>query len=135
VQFQLDGVNLEAKIQQPHIPPAGIPPTATNGTHNLTAFARDAAGNQTTSAVVSVTVNNLPPAPVAAFSAAPTSGTAPLQVQFTDQSTGNITSRLWAFGNGATSTATNPAYTYTTTGSYTVTLTATGPGGSRSAEA
>ena len=73
------------------------------------------------------------PAPVAAFSATPTSGPAPLAVQFTDQSTGSITSRQWAFGTGATSTATNPSYTYTTPGSYTVTLTVTGPGGSHSA--
>lgn len=31
----------------------------------------------------------------------------------------------WDFGDGGTSTATNPAHTYTATGSYTVTLTAT----------
>src|SRR5207244_1326344 len=32
--------------------------TATNGSHTLTAVARDAAGNNTTSAAVTVTVNN-----------------------------------------------------------------------------
>src|SRR6185503_13139921 len=35
--------------------------TATNGSHTLNAVARDAAGNQTTSATVTVTVNNTPP--------------------------------------------------------------------------
>ena len=38
--------------------------TATNGTHTLTAVARDAAGNTTTSAAVSVTVNNAAQIPV-----------------------------------------------------------------------
>src|SRR5207253_7785765 len=35
--------------------------TATNGSHTLTAVARDAAGNTSTSAAVTVTVNNTPP--------------------------------------------------------------------------
>ena len=42
-----------------------------------------------------------PPPPVAAFSASPTSGEAPLQVSFTDQSTGEITSWSWDFGDTA----------------------------------
>jgi PKD repeat protein len=46
---------------------------------------------------------------LAVFSATPTSGPVLLRVQCTDQCTGAITSRLWAFGNGATSTATHPA--------------------------
>jgi PKD repeat protein len=72
-----------------------------------------------------------PPAPVANFTAAPTSGDSPLVVQFTDTSTGNITSRLWDFGDGTTSTKQNPTHTYTfnNTGDFTVSLTVTGPGG------
>jgi PKD repeat protein len=71
-----------------------------------------------------------PPAPVAQFSGTPTSGTAPLTVNFTDSSTGTVASWSWTFGDGGTSTARNPSYTYTAAGTYTVMLTVTGPGGS-----
>jgi PKD repeat protein len=71
-------------------------------------------------------------APVADFTATPTTGVAPLVVQFTDASTGTITDRLWDFGNGQTSTAVNPSYEYKEPGVYTVTLTINGPGGTDS---
>jgi PKD repeat protein len=74
-----------------------------------------------------------PPAPVAGFSGTPTAGFAPLQVLFTDASTGSITNWLWSFGDGQSVTNTSSAsvnHTYTAAGSYTVTLTVTGPGGS-----
>jgi len=59
-----------------------------------------------------------------------TSGFAPLEVQFTDQSTGTISSWSWNFGDGSTSNERDPVYTYTQPGGYTVSLTVTGPGGS-----
>ncbi len=71
-----------------------------------------------------------PQAPVANFTATPRSGRSPLLVQFTDTSTGNITSRLWEFGDGTTSTERNPSHTYVKPGSFIVSLTVTGPGGS-----
>jgi PKD repeat protein len=71
-----------------------------------------------------------PPPPVADFVGSPTSGCAPLEVSFTDLSTGDITSWDWDFGDGGTSTAQNPSHTYTAAGTYTVELTVTGPGGS-----
>ena len=49
-------------------------------------------------------INIIYPVPVASFTANITSGTAPLNIQFNDQSTGNITSYNWSFGDGATST-------------------------------
>ncbi|HEY3362532.1 MAG TPA: PKD domain-containing protein [Methanosarcina sp.] len=61
--------------------------------------------------------------PVASFSASPTSGSAPLKVQFTDKSTGSPTSWKWTFGDGTYSTAKNPAHTYSKIGKYTVSLT------------
>ncbi|MEJ2637200.1 MAG: PKD domain-containing protein, partial [Calditrichia bacterium] len=64
------------------------------------------------------------------FNGSPTEGIAPLTVQFADQSTGNITSRNWEFGDGETSTAQNPSHTYQKPGTYTVSLTLDGPGGS-----
>ncbi|NRA75536.1 MAG: HYR domain-containing protein [Planctomycetes bacterium] len=69
------------------------------------------------------------PAPVADFLANPTSGTYDLVVDFTDSSTGPIDSRLWDFGDGSTSTESNPSHTYTIAGTFTVSLTVTGPGG------
>ena len=51
-------------------------------------------------------------------------------MQFSDQSTGSITSYAWDFGDSGASTLSNPAHTYTTAGDYSVNLTVTGPGGS-----
>ncbi|MDD4454666.1 MAG: PKD domain-containing protein, partial [Candidatus Methanomethylophilaceae archaeon] len=69
-------------------------------------------------------------APVAGFTATPTTGEAPLAVQFTDTSSGTPTSWLWEFGDGVNSTEQNPAHTYADAGSYTVNLTATNGDGS-----
>ncbi|GGH91199.1 PKD domain-containing protein [Arthrobacter liuii] len=73
------------------------------------------------------------PAPVASFTATPTSGTAPLSVSFTDTSTGTPTSWAWDFGDGGTSTVQNPTYSYAAPGTYTAKLTATNSTGSGSA--
>jgi PKD repeat protein len=72
--------------------------------------------------------------PIADFSADPTSGTAPLAVQFSDLSTGAINSWAWDFDNDGTvdSTDQNPVFTYSSAGTYTVKLTVTGPAGSDS---
>jgi PKD repeat protein len=71
-------------------------------------------------------------APVAAFSATPLTGAAPLPVQFTDASTGDTTSWSWDFQNDGTtdSTARNPQFTYTRAGTYAVRLTAANAHGS-----
>jgi PKD repeat protein len=53
-------------------------------------------------------------------------------VQFTDQSSGNFTSWLWNFGDGATSTSKNPTHIYSAPGTYGVVLTVTGDSGSQS---
>ena len=63
-------------------------------------------------------------APVANFSFT-TSG---LTANFTDSSSdsdGSVVSRSWNFGDGSTSTATNPSRTYAAAGTYTVSLTVT----------
>jgi len=70
------------------------------------------------------------PAPVANFAATPTSGSAPLAVAFTNQSTGTIDTFAWTFGDGGTADVASPSHTYTVPGTYTVSLTVTGPGGS-----
>ncbi|MFN7975615.1 MAG: PQQ-dependent sugar dehydrogenase [Acidobacteriota bacterium] len=68
--------------------------------------------------------------PVADFSGTPTSGNAPLPVQFSNLTSGAVNSYSWDFGDGGTSTLVNPSHTYNAPGTYTVALTATGPGGS-----
>ncbi len=67
--------------------------------------------------------------PVAAFTQDATSGCVPFVVNFTDQSTGDVSSYAWTFGDGGTSTQANPSHSYAATGVYTVSLTVTGPGG------
>ena len=67
-------------------------------------------------------------APVANF----TSASSGLTATFTDTSTdsdGTIASRSWSFGDGTSSTTTNPSKTYATDGTYTVKLTVTDNGG------
>ncbi|AKB53316.1 hypothetical protein A9239_01945 [Methanosarcina sp. A14] len=68
--------------------------------------------------------------PVAAFSAAPTTGKAPLKVKFTDTSTGSPTSWKWDFGDGSKSYLQNPTHKYSKAGTYTVNLTVKNAAGS-----
>jgi Ca2+-binding RTX toxin-like protein len=63
VQFKLDGANLGAEDTTSPYSITWNSTAATNGSHTATAVARDAAGNMTTSAGVSVTVNNTAPQP------------------------------------------------------------------------
>jgi PKD repeat protein len=70
-----------------------------------------------------------PTPPTASFTASPTSGNAPLTVNFTNTSNGDPTpSYVWDFGDGQTSTATSPSHIYTSQGSYIVKLTASSGG-------
>jgi PKD repeat protein len=70
--------------------------------------------------------------PQANFTAIPTAGRAPLDVQFNDKSTGNISNWEWDFNGDdvVDSTVQNPEYTYEIPGNYTVSLTVTSPEGS-----
>jgi len=102
----------------------------TPGVYAVTLTASGPGGSDVETKVGYIQVSEPVAAPVAAFSATPTAGAAPLAVQFTDQSTGSITGWQWNFGDGTTSTAQSPAHTYNAAGLYTVTLTISGPGGS-----
>ena len=75
-----------------------------------------------------------PTGPTSSFSAAPLSGTAPVDVTVTDTSTGGPTTWSWDFGDGTTSTmAAPPAHRYAAAGSFTIRLTVSNSGGSSSA--
>ena len=71
------------------------------------------------------------PSPTAAFSATPTSGAAPLGVQFTDTSSGGPTAWQWDFQNDGTvdSTQQNPSFVYANPGTYSVKLTVSNASG------
>lgn len=104
------------------------------GTYSIRMTATNAAGSNTKTKTNYITVTSLP-APVAEFSLTPTSGTAPLTIQFTDESTNNPTSWKWEYrkltGSWTQfSTEQNPAYTFPDAGIYSIRLTATNPGGS-----
>lgn len=66
--------------------------------------------------------------PVPSFTVTPTSGCAPLAVQFTNTSTsgsGSITGYTWDFGDGGSSSSTSPPHTYLNIGCKNVSLTVT----------
>lgn len=84
------------------------------GQYTLTAVGPNGCSASATVAVIQGSVN-------AQFTANPMAGTAPLDIDFTDQSVGGITYN-WNFGDGNSSTSQNPANTYTLSGTYTVAL-------------
>ena len=100
------------------------------GIYSVNLTATNAGGSTTQNKAGYITVTAPVSSPIADFTANVTNGTSPLAVGFTDQSTGSVTSWLWDFGDGNTSTVQNPVYTYTIPGIYSVNLTATNVGGS-----
>jgi PKD repeat protein len=100
---------------------------ANPGTYTVSLTVSGSNGSDTETKTGYITVDE---APVAGFVGSPTSGCAPLTVNFTNQSTGTITSYDWDFGDGGSSTAASPSHQYPNPGTYTVTLTVTGPCGS-----
>ncbi|MGA2139413.1 MAG: PKD domain-containing protein, partial [Verrucomicrobiia bacterium] len=112
--------------------------TYTNaGTFSVSLTVVGPLGSSTNTQSNLITVTNAPPVitvtnapPVASFTASVTNGAAPLNVTFTDASTGTITNHSWTFGDGGTSTSSSPSHTYTNAGLFSVALTVSGPGGS-----
>ncbi|WP_292387765.1 PKD domain-containing protein [Methanosarcina sp. UBA5] len=92
------------------------------GVYNVTLAVWGPEGNDTLTKVAYVTANrDNSSLPVADFSASTTSGSAPLNVSFTDNSTG-ATSWFWKFGDGSISKEKNPTHNYSTAGNYNVIL-------------
>jgi PKD repeat protein len=106
---------------------------ATAGTFDVTLTVLNGGGTSTTTRTGAVQANEPASAPTASFTVDATAGNAPLTVNFTDTTAGEVTSWLWSFGDGSSSTLQNPSHTYTVGGLYSVSLTATGPGGSHAA--
>jgi gliding motility-associated-like protein len=111
-------------------PPAGLdnPNSATpvaSPSATTTYTVTGANGNCASTASLTVTVS---PDVIAAATADTTKGFPPLTVNFTNQSTGG-TSYLWTFGDGNTSTLTDPQHTFTQPGVYNVQLVVTNSDG------
>jgi len=100
------------------------------GTYSVSLTATNAAGANTTTQSGYITAAVIA-SPIVSFTSDVSTGTAPLTVQFSDESTYSPASWKWSFGDGVSSTEQNPSHTYTSAGSYTVVLTATNAGGSR----
>jgi PKD repeat protein len=97
----------------------------TPGPFTVSLTVRNAAGDNSTSKVVTIAAGT-PPVADFDFQAAG------LQVNFIDVSTGNPTSWAWTFGDGGTSSQQDPIHVYATAGTYTVTLKATNAAGQSS---
>jgi PKD repeat protein len=102
-----------------------------DGMYTVSLTASNAAGPNTKTLIGYITVAT---GPTANFSGTPTTGPSPLDVSFTDASTGNPTSWSWDFGDPGSgsdnaSTLQNPSHTYHVDGTYTVTLTASNTNG------
>ncbi|AKB55149.1 Chitin binding protein [Methanosarcina barkeri MS] len=90
------------------------------GTYTVSLTVKNAAGRNSVTKTKYIKVVTKP---VAAFSASPTSGKSPLNVKFTDKSTGTLAAWKWDFGDGSKSFAKNPVHKYSKAGTYTVSLT------------
>ena len=101
-----------------------------SGSYTVSLTVNGPGGSDTETKNNYITVSDMPPA--ADFSGDPTSGYFPLQVYFTDLSSGAITDWKWYFGDGNTSTMQDPSHTYAVAGNYSVSLRLDGPGGSDS---
>jgi len=92
------------------------------GKYTVSLTVKNSAGSSTKTIKNYIVASELK-APIAAFSASPRSGKAPLKVQFTDKSANSPTSWKWSFGDKTYSTSKSPAHTYSKAGKYTVSLT------------
>ena len=101
-----------------------------SGLYSVTLTASNANGSNALTKTGYIAVSSVLATPVTNFSASSTSGSVPLTVSFTDQSTGSPTSWKWTFGDGNASTEKNPVHTYNKSGLYSVTLTASNANGS-----
>ncbi len=101
----------------------------TGGIFTVTLTVSGPGGNDSKSITDYITVGKA----TATFSATPLSGAAPLTVNFSNSSTGEVSSCTWTFGDGDSSNECNdPSHTYLTPGVYSVSLAVDGPAGSDS---
>ncbi|MDI6791649.1 MAG: PKD domain-containing protein [bacterium] len=93
----------------------------TPGNYTVTLEVSGTCGGDSTTKAAYIQIAS--PTVVADFSGTLTADCAPLTVDFSDLSTGDVLSWLWDFGDGTTSSDSNPSHIYTDFGTYTVSLT------------
>lgn len=119
-----------------------LPPLAAGRTHYFAVSAYDTGGRRSefSNEVVLTSAQAAGVALNGAFTASPTSGTAPLTVRFTPTASGAISWYRFDFGDGGggLTQSTLPmspiAHTYVQSGSYPVTFTVAGPAGQRTVQ-
>jgi hypothetical protein len=122
VQFKVDGTNVGAEDTTSPYSVAWNSTLVTAGAHSVTAVARDAAGNTTTSSAVSTTVDNA--APTAVSITAPTAGavvngTVTVNATATDNTGGSGISKVEFYVDGvlsSTDTTSPYSFSWNTTG-------------------
>ena len=101
-----------------------VPPPPSQQVQNaMGGFPANAGGSQ-------VSVQAYYPSMSVSFSVSPYTADAPVTIQFTNKSGGDLLQYgyfTWNFGDGTTGTGVNPSHLYTNTGSYTVSMTASVP--------
>jgi hypothetical protein len=90
VQFKVDGTNVGAEDTTSPYAISWNTTTVANGSHAVTAVARDAAGNSTTSTTVSVTVNNDTTVPSVSLTAPSNGASVSGTVQLTASASDNV---------------------------------------------
>jgi PKD repeat protein len=131
--FYVDGA-IEEELNGAQSWTAAGPFTVGAGAHDLqwVAFVYPADAESTTNDAAFLGDVVVAPIPTLAVTATPTTGPAPLRVQFTSpgvDSAGNlVTNWNWDFGDGATSTAQSPSHTYTNIAGYYPSLAARSAG-------
>lgn len=98
------------------------------GRYRVTLRATNDAGTNRTG--VTITVVKPVEAPVASFTSSSSAVAPNTEVNFTDATTGTVSSWTWNFGDGNLSAEQNPSHRWATPGTYNVTLTARNEGGS-----
>jgi hypothetical protein len=141
VQFKLDGANLGAEDTTSSYSLVWNTTTVANGTHTLTAVARDAAGNMATAASRTVTVSNivtLPPTGIAFHASSTDSAVVSYLLEvFVNGADPNTATPLASSdlgkppldANGDITVDRATFFAALATGTYVVTVSATGPGG------
>jgi len=97
------------------------------GTYTVNLTVKNAAGSNTVTKTEYIKIITKP---VANFTSSVTSGKAPLNVKFTDTSTGTASGWIWDFGDGSKSFVEDPTHKYSKAGTYTVSLTVKNASGS-----
>jgi len=99
---------------------------AAEGTYEVMLTATNECGS--TTSTTTITVNALP---TAGFGVAESTGCGPFEVEFSNESSSNVTGWSWTFEGGSPSTSSeeNPVVTFDESGTYDVSLVVTSPAG------